>query len=193
MIVCLAGRLVHVETYPQGWIGENVMSLARRAIHVRGAGWIDVTPSLWWLDRIAAPAPLPRQCDPEEERARVAERLRARQEALSPPRGPWPAPEIPMRHVEPGDAPSALRRAVKWLTAASWRSSVTYARGTAPDAQKRPGRVVDSWVIRARCERDERRAALMWEGDGKLTNKGVLVYGDGRLRKIGLEEFRVEV
>jgi len=192
MIVYLAGRLVHIEERPQCWIGENVMSLARRSFHVRGAGWVDATPSMWWLDRIQAPAPLPVYDDPDERRARVAERLRAAREALSPPRAPWPAPEVSMRTVEPAEAPSALQRAVKWLTAALWRSAVTYARGTAPDAQKRPGKVVDSWVIRASAP-DGRRAALMWEGDGKLTNRGVLVLGDGGLRKIGLEQFRTEV
>lgn len=134
---------------------------------------------------------LPVSSHPEVDRARVAEILRARREPVV--RADWPAPEVPMRIVEPGSLKSGPARLLRSLRAAEWRSVVTYARGTIFDAQKRPGAVVSSWAIRA-AKGNRRIVAIWWERTpGKLESKGVLVWGDRPAVWLGLREFEREI
>lgn len=127
--------------------------------------------------------------DPEADRARVAEVLRVRRSAETPQREPWPEPEVPMRVIEAGAAPSSVARLLNVLRGAGWRSVATYARGTGFDAQRRPGKVVGSFSLRA--ARGNRRAVVIWHQDaaGKLTSRGVLVWGDRHAEWIGVQEF----
>lgn len=127
--------------------------------------------------------------DPHARRAEVAELLRAQRLAANPPHEPWPAPEIPMRVVAAGSVPSALVRPLSRLTAAGWRSVVTYCRGTSVAAYGKHGRVVDCWAIRA--GKPGIRAVLIWRGPtGKLTNEGVLVWGTDRAATwLGWQQF----
>ena len=167
-----------------------------RFMHVAGVGWIDCRPSEWEFDRIVGPAPLPVHVDdPEAERERVAARVaeRMRVEPLWPGYPVWPAPEIPMRVIEAGAVPGAPARLLSKLRSADWRVVVTYARGTTFDAQRRPGRVLDSYALRSAS--GNRRAIPIWTGSpgGKLTSGGVLLFGDRPTQWIGLREFEREI
>ena len=159
-------------------------------IHVFGFGWIDVEPSNWLASQpIYRPDPEPRHCDPERERAEVAERLRLRKIADNPPRQPWPAPEVPMRVLAPGSIPSAPAKLLRSLRSLGWAVVVTYARGTSPNAQRRPGRVLDSYALRSSFR--NRRAVAFWTGPpgGRLTSDGVLLWGDRHMQWVGVQEF----
>lgn len=164
------------------------MSTSGRVIHVFGFGWIDVRPSEPNY-RIHKPDPEPRYCDPDQERAEVSERLRLRRIADNPPRQPWPQPEIPMRVLAPGALPQSPARLLGKLQAAGWAVVVTYCRGTSPDRQRRPGRVLDSYALRSSLR--NRRAVAFWTGppSGKLTSDGVLLWGDRTMKWVGVKEF----
>jgi hypothetical protein len=132
---------------------------------------------------------LVRNVDPEHEREVLAEILRARRERENPPHRPWPEPEVPMRVVEAGAAPKSVARLLSRLRSAGWRTVVTYARGTTFDAQRRPGRVVGTYALRAASGR-RRAVAIWWEGKaGKLDTQGVLVWGDRFAQWVGIQEF----
>lgn len=163
------------------------------AFHVRGFGWVYEVSDLWRdMTRVVDPEPFPRYVDPEQERARVAERMRQRELERNPPPRPWPAPEVPMRVVEGGSAPNVVRAALVWMGAAGWRSIVTYARGTSIGRGGKPGAVVGSWAIRS--ARGASRAVAIWEERaGKLTSKGVLRFGDRSAAWVGATEFKREV
>jgi len=157
---------------------------------VPGFGVVDCRPSR--LPPVRRPDPFPTYVDdPEGERARIAERVAERMRVEPPwPGYPvWPAPEVPMRVVEAGSTPSAPRGLLSKLRSAEWRVVVTYARGRSFNAQRRPGRVTDSWAVRAAL--GARRAVGVWTGPpgGKLTSGGVLVFGDVPARWIGVQEF----
>lgn len=178
-----------------GWIDDRPADPSPRFMHVMGVGWVDTMPSEWEFDRITDPAPLPRfphGADPGQIRAAVDERMRAWREAKNPPLEPWPAPEVAAREVAASDAPNGPARLARALTGAGWSVTVTYARGTIPNAQGRPGRVVDSWAVRAR--RGTCRAAALWTGEtGKISSDCVLVTGDRPLVKMGLTKFKEEI
>lgn len=139
--------------------------------------------------------------DPDQDRARVAEVLRARRAAESPPWAPWPAPAIPMREVDGATLSGGPARLLSRLRAAQWRVVVTHCRGTLTEArdgftgkgaERRPkhypAKIVDSWAVRA--GKGNRRAVAIWHGvSGKLTSEGVLVWGDRYAQWIGLREF----
>ena len=133
--------------------------------------------------------------DPDAERERVALILRARAaEVIGGTRAPWPAPVVPCGTVLNREAwPSVVSRRVRALESANWRAVVTYARGTTFDAQRRPGRVLDSWAIRTRHQFDLRRATALWVGDGKLTSAGVLRFGDAPMRWTTITDFDKEL
>jgi len=143
---------------------------------------VDDKPSQW----------IPRHADPTQERNRVAAVLRERgrmlREAQARP-DTWPAPEVPMRVVEPGALRGGAARLLSKLRSAHWGTVVTYARGTAFDAQKRPGAVVSSWAIRA--SKDNRRAVAIWweRANGRMESKGVLTWGVEPVKWVGVEEF----
>lgn len=134
-----------------------------------------------------------REVDPDHEREVLAEVLRARRERENPPHRPWPAPEVPMLVVAPGAAPRPVARLLSRLRSAGWRTVVTYARGTTFDAQRRPGRVVGSFALRT-ASGNRRAVAIWWQDEaGKLTSKGVLVWGDRFAQWIGVEAFEGEL
>lgn len=60
----------------------------------------------------------------------------------------WPGPEVAAREAEPAETPRAVLGLVKLATEHGWLTSVTYARGTLPTAQGRPGRVVATVALR---------------------------------------------
>lgn len=131
--------------------------------------------------------------DPDADRARVAELVRAA--AVQPPlwegHPRWPEPEVPMRIVAPGVLGKSPARLLSKLRSASWAVVVTYAKGATFDAQRRPGRIVGSYALR--CAKGNRRAvAIWWEGQAdpsKLESQGVLVWGDRFAQWIGIKEF----
>lgn len=132
---------------------------------------------------------LPTAEDPYEARERVSALLRGRRPAPDAQAAPWPAPEVPMRIVEPGALKNAPARLLSRLRVAGWRSVVTYARGTTFDAQKRPGAVVSSWAIRA-AKGNRRIVAIWWErATGRYESRGVLTWGDRPAVWLGLREF----
>lgn len=136
---------------------------------------------------------LPVHLDPAADRERVSTILRARALAESPPYEPWPAPEVPMRAVEPGALRGTPARLLSKLRSADWRAVVTYARGTTFDAQRRPGAVIGSWALRA-SKGNRRMVAIWWERTpGKLQTKGVLVWGDRPAQWVGVSEFEEEI
>jgi hypothetical protein len=159
---------------------------------VLGVGVVDCRPNR--LPRIHRPDPVQRQVDdPEAERVRIAERVRVRMTVPPPwPGHPiWPAPEIPMRVVEAGAVPKGVVRLLSRLRSAGWRTVVTYARGNVPDAQRRPGRVVGSYALRA-ASGNRRAVAIWWESNkdaSKLDTQGVLVWGDRTAEWIGIQAF----
>lgn len=157
---------------------------------VLGVGRVDCRPSR--LPPVHRPDPFPTYVDdPVAERARIAERVAERMRVEPPwPGYPvWPAPEVPMRVVEAGSVPNAPRGLLSKLRAHGWRVVVTYARGRTFNAQRRPGKLTDSWAVRAAV--GPRRAVGVWTGPpgGKLTAGGVLVFGDRPARWIGVQEF----
>lgn len=170
-------------------------------IFIPRVGWLDVRPSQWPVGRVRKPDPEPVHVDPEQERARVAELVRARHERENPPYEPWPEPEVRMRTVEGADVPDAPARLARRLQSAGWRVAVTYARGTwerARDgftgkgadrrAKHYPGKVIGSYAVRA--SKPDRRAVAIWhEQAGRLSAHKVLVLGDGPARWIGIQEF----
>jgi predicted DNA-binding transcriptional regulator AlpA len=62
----------------------------------------------------------------------------------------WPGPEVPARDAEPHEIPRACLALVKVATEGGWLTRVTYARGTMPTAQGRPGDVVATVALRFR-------------------------------------------
>jgi hypothetical protein len=157
---------------------------------VLGVGRVDCRPNR--LPPVHRPDPEPRHVDdPEAERIRIAERVHERMRVDPPwPDYPaWPAPEVPMRVIAAGSLPSAPAKLLSKLRSASWVVVVTYARGSVPDAQRRPGRVVGSFALR--CRRGDRRAVAIWWQSmaGKLETQGVLVWGDRAAEWIGVQEF----
>jgi len=159
---------------------------------VLGVGRVDCRPNR--LPRVHRPDVFPTYIDdPEAERARIAERVAERMRIAPPwPGHPiWPAPEIPMRVVEAGAAPASVARLLSRLRGAEWRTVVTYARGNVPDAQRRPGRLVGSYALRA-ASGNRRAVAIWWESKtdmGKLDTQGVLVWGDRVAEWIGIQAF----
>lgn len=168
--------------------------------HVRGVGWVYTGADL--LPRVHRPGTVPE--DYEEHQTRMAlyrERLREERERASAPPPPWPAPEVPMRVVEPGAAPRAVARLLGALRGAGWRTVLTYARGTltpardghtGQGAERRrkhyPAVVVGSWAVRA--AHGGRRAVAIWhERGGKVSAQGVLLFGDSPARWVGIKEF----
>lgn len=140
---------------------------------------IEDRPSQW----------LPLNGDPAGERERLGALLRGARPAPSAQGALWPAPEVPMRIVEPGSLRGGAARLLKALRVAGWRSVVTYARGTTFDAQRRPGGVVSSWAIRAAMG-DRRIVAIWWERTaGRFESRGVLCWGDRLAVWLGLREF----
>lgn len=167
--------------------------------HVPGVGWVYTGLDL--LPRVHRAGSLPEDYDACRARMDAyRERCRVEREREWTAQ-PWPAPEVPMRVVEPGVAPDAVLRVLKALQAAQWRFVVTYARGTltpardgfsgkgaAKVAKHYPAKVVDSWALRAGCA--GRRAVAIWHGyNGKLTSEGVLCWGDAPARWVGITEF----
>lgn len=60
----------------------------------------------------------------------------------------WPGPEVPARDAVGDEIPRACLSLVKVATEGGWLTRVTYARGTVPTAQGRPGRVVATTALR---------------------------------------------
>lgn len=59
-----------------------------------------------------------------------------------------PQPEIRARDAQPTEVPVGARRLAKVGEAHGWNVAVTYARGTSMTATGRPGKVVDSILLR---------------------------------------------
>ena len=156
--------------------------------HVFRVGWVHEPDPLLGV-RVHSPDPVRVYEDPAAARVRVAEVLRKRAEAANPPRQPWPTPEVMAREVAAAALPEGPARLLSRLQALGWSAAVTYARGTLPDAQGRPGRVADSYVLRGK--RGNRRCAAIWEGTnaGKVTTKGVLTLDERGLTKMKITEF----
>jgi hypothetical protein len=62
----------------------------------------------------------------------------------------WPGPEVPARDAEPHEVPRSCASLVRVATEGGWLTRVTYARGTIPTAQGRPGRVIATTALRFR-------------------------------------------
>jgi predicted DNA-binding transcriptional regulator AlpA len=62
----------------------------------------------------------------------------------------WPGPEVPARDATGDEIPGACLGLVKVATKGGWLTRVTYARGTVPNAQGRPGDVIATTALRFR-------------------------------------------